>query len=160
MAAGELAASSAASAGIRIRDMCEADVRSVARLERQAFTTPWTTETFHSLLEQEHVEMLVVEDEDEVVGYAVVWCVYEHGELANIAVDEAHRGLGLGSRLLDAVIERAGAKRVTRLYLEVRASNTRAATLYHRRGFEEIGRRSDYYDRPREDARVLLKRLP
>jgi hypothetical protein len=31
--------------------------------------------------------------------------------------------------------------------------------LYASRGFEQIGVRRNYYERPREDARVLRKRL-
>ena len=45
------------------------------------------------------------------------------------------------------------------LYLEVRESNRTARHMYAERGFEEIGVRRNYYDHPREDARVLLKRL-
>ena len=57
------------------------------------------------------------------------------------------------------VLERARELGIRNLYLEVRVSNERAVGLYERRGFLEIGRRRDYYQRPREDARVLLKRL-
>ncbi|HZD04918.1 MAG TPA: ribosomal protein S18-alanine N-acetyltransferase, partial [Longimicrobiales bacterium] len=94
-----------------------------------------------------------------VVGYAVLWWVQAHGELANLAVRREHRGRGFGSRLLDRVLERARELGIRNLYLEVRVSNERAVGLYERRGFLEIGRRRDYYQRPREDARVLLKRL-
>jgi ribosomal protein S18 acetylase RimI-like enzyme len=31
--------------------------------------------------------------------------------------------------------------------------------MYASRGFQEIGVRRDYYEKPREDARVLMKRL-
>jgi ribosomal protein S18 acetylase RimI-like enzyme len=31
--------------------------------------------------------------------------------------------------------------------------------MYGSRGFEEIGIRRDYYEKPREDARILVKRL-
>jgi ribosomal-protein-alanine N-acetyltransferase len=48
---------------------------------------------------------------------------------------------------------------VRRLFLEVRLSNGAATRLYDSRGFTEIGLRKDYYERPREDARVLEKRL-
>jgi ribosomal-protein-alanine N-acetyltransferase len=42
-------------------------------------------------------------------------------------------------------------------FLEVRASNLAAYRLYERYGFNEIGRRRDYYPAPggREDALVM-----
>jgi len=46
------------------------------------------------------------------------------------------------------------------LYLEVRDSNVAARALYASRGFAEIGRRRDYYRRPREDALVLRLSIP
>lgn len=140
--------------------MVEGDVSAVARLERDTFSSPWRPETFLRVMEGKGTEIWVAEVEDEgLVGYAVMWCVLDHGELANLAIDPGHRNRGLGSLLLDRVIERAGVRGVRNLYLEVRVSNERAADLYERKGFREIGRRRNYYERPREDARVLAMRL-
>ena len=38
-------------------------------------------------------------------------------------------------------------------------SNHAAARLYESRGFELVGVRPDYYEKPTEDARVLAKTL-
>jgi ribosomal-protein-alanine N-acetyltransferase len=54
----------------------------------------------------------------------------------------------------------AGESGVASLYLEVRDSNMAARALYASRGFVEIGRRRDYYRRPREDALVLRLSIP
>lgn len=134
-------------------------METVAEIEAEAFTTPWKVETFRALLKRDNVVTLVLEGEGIVVGYAVLWCVLEQGELANLAIREPCRGRGLSRILLDAVIEQARVRGVHRLYLEVRASNEPAAALYAGHGFEEIGRRPDYYDRPKEDARVLVRHL-
>lgn len=143
-----------------LRRMVAGDVSAVAHLERDTFSSPWRPETFLSVMNGKETEIWVAEMEGEgVVGYAVMWCVLDHGELANLAVHPGHRNRGLGSLLLDRVIERASARGVRNLYLEVRASNGRAADLYERKGFHEIGWRRNYYDRPREDARVLAMRL-
>lgn len=147
--------------GAVARPMAEADVEGVAHLERDTFSAPWKPDTFRRLLPRDGTELWVVETPAHgVVGYAVLWFVQEQGELANIAIRPEHRGRGLGSFLLDRIVERAVEKGVRSLYLEVRVSNTRAARLYERRGFREIGRRRNYYERPREDARVLARRLP
>jgi ribosomal-protein-alanine N-acetyltransferase len=136
------------------------DVESVVEIERSAFSTPWNAATFLKLVDRSDAEISVLEKApDGVIGYSVLWCVRDQGELANIAVTEEWRGRGLGSLLLDHVLRRARERGVRALFLEVRESNERAARMYAERGFEEIGRRRGYYERPREDARVLLKRL-
>ena len=46
-----------------------------------------------------------------------------------------------------------------KVFLEVRASNEAALGLYRRFGFSEAGRRANYYERPREDALVMVATL-
>lgn len=143
-----------------LRTMAEGDVEAVARIEARTFSTPWSAATFRKLLGRADAELVVGEGpEGGIVAYAVLWCAADQAELANIAVVEAWRGRGLGSRLLDAVLERARQRGVRSLFLEVRVSNERAARMYEARDFVEVGRRKDYYQDPREDARVLMKHV-
>ena len=150
----------AAPPGTRVRPMEEGDVERVAALELSAFTTPWKATTFRNLLDRPGAVLLVLEvPPHRLAGYAVLWCIQEQGELANIAVIPELRDRRLGGYLLDRVIEAARAREVESLYLEVRVSNARARSMYAARDFQEIGVRRDYYDNPREDGRVLVKRL-
>lgn len=138
-----------------IRRMATGDVEAVAQLEEGAFSAPWTAATFLRLLERPGAELWVAEEEGEIVGYGVLWCILDQGELANIAVAPPAQGRGLGGRLLDHFIDVARKRGVGRLFLEVRESNEVAMRLYASRGFHRIGRRRGYYERPREDALVL-----
>ena len=142
--------------GIEIRTLVPGDVDAVVAIETEAFTTPWQADTFASLIDRDGVELIVMVDEsDIVIGYAVLWCILDQGELANLALSPARRGAGLGSHLLRHVVGVAAARGVQKLFLEVRASNARAIELYTRFGFEDVGLRRAYYDHPREDARVM-----
>lgn len=136
------------------------DVARVVSIEKQAFSTPWPAEIFEELLTRDGAELLVLDVADEpVVGYAIFWAVMDQGELANIAIAEEWRGRRLGDYLLQGVLDHAAGCGVESLFLEVRESNAVARELYRTRGFVEVGRRADYYRKPREDARVLLKTL-
>jgi ribosomal-protein-alanine N-acetyltransferase len=148
-----------ADARLVLRPMTSSDVPEVARIEATAFSTPWSERTFRSLLHRSGVELWVAEWGDQLAAYAILWTVLDDGELANIAVREDLRGRGIGSRLLSRILEVAQDKGIRSLYLEVRESNELAREMYARRGFREIGVRKDYYDGPREDARVLMKGL-
>jgi ribosomal-protein-alanine N-acetyltransferase len=155
--------------------MAVEDLDDVVRIEADSFTTPWSRETFERLLDEDRVVVLVavpaaeaaprigVVDErthrPQVLGYAVLWWVVDQGELANLAVDPACRGRGLGAALLDRALGRAGSAGVTEVFLEVRRSNEAARALYESRGFRTVGFRRGYYSRPREDARIMMKRI-
>jgi len=149
--------------GWHVRAMRPADLPGVVAIEGEAFTTPWSEETFRSLFDRPPWVLLVLEEEggaSGIAGYAVLGCVMEQGELANIAVRSRDRGRGLGGLLLEQVVQEAVARGVRQLFLEVRMSNTAAAALYTAHGFQEIGVRKNYYEEPREHARVLVRRLP
>lgn len=143
-----------------VRSMSPDDVTTVSRLERESFTTPWSARTFRTLLGRPGAELWVAEHETGgVVGYYVLWCIQDQGELANIAVEARYRGQRIGAMLLDHALETAASRGVESVYLEVRVSNDAARQMYESRGFEQIGVRRNYYDRPREDACVLMTRL-
>jgi len=147
--------------GVVVRRLEPEDVDAVVAIETEAFTTPWRRETFLDLVDRPGLELLVMEERDAgVIGYAVLWCILDQGELANMAVAPSFRGRGLGSHLLARVLETARDRGVETVFLEVRASNERAARLYGRFGFAEVGIRRHYYERPREDALVMKASLP
>ncbi|SLM98862.1 Histone acetyltransferase HPA2 and related acetyltransferases [Corynebacterium xerosis] len=55
-----------------------------------------------------------------------------------LAVDERFRGSGLGSRLLDRLLDIATEQSVHRISLHVDAANERAISLYKTRGFTTV----------------------
>lgn len=147
-------------ADLEIRAATAHDLTSVAEIEARAFTSPWSRRTFHALIGRPGAGIWVaVVPKGGVIGYAVLWCILDESELANIAVREEWRVRGIGSLLLDRVLRDARERGARRLHLEVRASNDTAIGFYHRRGFRQVGRRADYYDDPREDALLFTKRL-
>jgi ribosomal-protein-alanine N-acetyltransferase len=146
--------------GNRIRDATVEDVVAVAAIEAASFANPWHPHTFRSLIEKGRAFVPVAEDPEEgVIGYAVFWWVMDQGELANVAVRPDFQGRGIGSALLDRVMVHAREKGVETLFLEVRYSNETAHQLYLSRGFSQVAIRKGYYQKPKEDARILVKRL-
>ncbi len=63
-------------------------------------------------------------------------------EILTLAVIQTGRRAGLGRALLDRVMKEVGS---VPIFLEVSAGNHPAQCLYFSAGFEECGRRRDYY---------------
>lgn len=82
----------------------------------------------------------------------------EEAELYFIYVDPHCRGQGIGAALLGHWLNLLGNVGVKKAFLEVRASNLSAQSLYQRHGFVLVGRRSSYY-RDGEDALVYERTL-
>ena len=141
---------------VLIRPMERDDVETVLSIESRVFTTPWQADTFLSLIGRPSSELWVMEHSVAgIVAYAVLWCILDQAELANIAVRSEYRGQGFASRLLERVLQIAEGRGIETIYLEVRASNTQALELYERFGFSQVGVRERYYDKPKEDALVM-----
>ena len=145
--------------GLLLRAARESDVASIAAIEKVTFSDPWPPRAFRSLLDHPRVRFTVASEErtGEVVGYVVAWFIVDEAEVANLAVAAAARRRRIGSALLDAILEAAGAEGMRAMYLEVRDSNVGARALYESRGFQEVGRRRRYYRSPVEDA-IIMRR--
>lgn len=155
--------------------MTRDDVAAVTALEQETFSTPWSEETFRALQQRgTDVEIWVAEEplgasadlgvddassgrsQSDVKGYAVMWCFADQAELANLAVRPEQRGKGVGSALLDQVLDRCSDRGAESIFLEVRRSNGAAQELYRSRGFRTVGVRKRYYQEPPEDACVMM----
>jgi [ribosomal protein S18]-alanine N-acetyltransferase len=80
-------------------------------------------------------------------------------EILNMAVGKMWRRRKVATRLVETALERAWSAGAGKTYLEVRASNEGGISFYKRLGFREVGRRPDYYARPKEDAVLLVLKL-
>lgn len=138
--------------------MTEADLNAVADAEERIHRFPWTRGNFADSLATGHGGWLALE-EGRMVGYAVTMQVVDEIHLLNISVlPELQRG-GRGSALLLQLFGLAKKLAATRMLLEVRDGNVAGRGFYQRHGFDEIGRRRDYYQchEGREDAIVMAR---
>jgi ribosomal-protein-alanine N-acetyltransferase len=140
----------------RVREATSADLPAILAIERSVFSDPWPASGFQAFLGELG---LVSECDGEVVGYVFARVAGGEAEVLNLAVHPAHRLRGVGRALLERVIERVTRRGADLLFLEVRASNTEAQTFYRKMGFKQVGRRPNYYDRPREDALILAREI-
>ena len=93
----------------------------------------------------------------DLAGYAIFsWAVGE-AHLLNLCVHPDWQCRGYGSLLLEYTINHVAGRECESMFLEVRASNLRAANLYANRGFRIVGKRVSYYQagEGREDATVM-----
>ncbi len=141
-----------------IRPYTPACLGEVTAIERESFSTPWSSESLRQAGEMDNSIFLTVADEMQTVGFGCILLVPGEGELVDIAVSPACRKKGLGQMLITALLTEAENRGAEQIFLEVRQSNTPARTLYEKNGFVPIGVRKKYYKDPVEDA-VLMCRV-
>jgi polysaccharide biosynthesis protein PslH len=135
------------SSQLELRPATVADLEAIARLqERAREASQW-----------EPVRYLDYDATVAMAGGALAGFVaarrttYDETEILNLAVAPEFRRRGVATRLLLDCFQRLPGT----FFLEVRASNTAAQTLYAGLGFTTAGKRPRYYDNPVEDAVVM-----
>lgn len=144
---------------VSFRPLTRADLPRVLEIEAASFAVPWSRSTFEGLLARRDSDLIAAVRSGELAGYAVVWTIMDQSELGNVAVAPHERGRGIGRRLVEVALARAGVRGAAECFLEVRESNRGAIRLYESMGFEVLDRRRRYYTRPVEDAFVMRARL-
>lgn len=145
---------------MNIRRATPADVAAIGRLgallvrthhefdpKRFIAATAGTVQGYGSFLgsqlEEPKVIILVAEQDGEVIGYTYAGVEgFDYmslrgpaGALYDIVVDPAHRGRGVGRKLLDATIDALKAKGSPRVVLSTAEQNAPAQRLFDRAGF-------------------------
>lgn len=146
---------------LSFRKMEKADLPAVVRIENDCQSHPWSLMQFLEGFNAGHTGWLATREVDGaelLVGFAVVMAVLDECSLLNICIRPACQKQGFGGQLLEFVMARAAAENMTRMFLEVRASNQSAIRLYERAGFERVSVRRDYYPAVvgREDGLVYV----
>lgn len=139
------------------------DIYTILRLEEESFPwEAWSSYVFRRELASEEALFLLYEEDGQALGYVMAF-LDEKGQYAHIgsiAVTPWQRRKGIASRLLDDLLRRCRRLGLKNFRAETRTSNWPARDLFARFGFEERGNLSAYYDRPEEDAVLLIKEGP
>ena len=143
-----------ATTAISFRALTEADIPAIEAIEATAFYDAWNENMLRNELDNALTTYVVMESEGKIIGYAGFWLVAGEAQVTRVAVLEELRGLGLGTRLTAALVNKAwelGAEAVT---LEVRESNL-AQKAYLTCGFASEGIRPNYYEDNHENAVIM-----
>ena len=148
---------------LQLRPMSVNDVAQVAQLEQEAFAggvhEPWSRALFEDEFAQPGRTWWVAHDRGDIIGFAGGMLAGDALEVVDVAVAPARRREGVAARLVQRVAYDGhvwGAQTIT---LEVAANNAPAVALYAGLGFEQVGRRRNYYGAG-NDALIMTAALP
>ena len=140
--------------------MTVADVARVIEIENAIYEFPWTPGNFTDSFKAGYRCSLLWQG-TQIAAYAVVMIGAGEAHLLNLSVARALQRRGLGSTVLDMLMNEARACSAHDMLLAVRPSNHAGRALYARAGFVQLGVRKDYYpaQKGREDALLLGRSL-
>lgn len=139
-----------------IRRLDPRDVDRVFEIEQLAYPFPWTRGIFVDCLRVGYA-CFGLQIGKDLAGYSIANWAAGEAHLLNLCIHPDWQRRGYGSLMLEYMINHVARNNCEAIFLEVRASNPRAASLYANRGFKVIGHRPGYYKAgdQREDATVM-----
>lgn len=142
--------------GSNIRPLAVDDLDAVMAVETRAYEYPWTAGIFRDCLRVGYC-CWCYELDGIIQGYGVMSVAAGESHILNITVRPESQRQGVGFKLMRHFLNLARRHGADLVMLEVRPSNTRAIRLYEKLGFNEMGRRRNYYpaQEGREDALLL-----
>ena len=131
---------------IEIFDMTLQDFDEIKDILISDFDDFWTPEVLKSEIIGENKKYIIAKYEKEIVGFCGIMINPPDIEIMNIVVKKNSRQKGIGTALLDKVIEISQKLNSDKIFLEVNEKNVGAIKLYKNAGFKQIGIRKKYYD--------------
>jgi len=150
---------------VAVRAMTFGDIEVVLTLATQTPEAPQWDRTVYESIVSPYSEKpaprvaWVAFDGPGLLGFAVAHQIAEVCELECIVTAKSVRRQGIGTLLLNSVVDCSRASGAQKLELEVRAGNDSAIAFYEKAGFLREGLRLQYYRDPEEDAVLMGKSL-
>ncbi len=131
---------------IEISNMVLEDIEAISPIFNTEFDEFWNINNLKSDFSNSNSTYFVAKLDGEIVGFAGFLKICEEANIMNIVTKVNKRRLGIGSKLLEALILSAKEQNCTSITLEVNEHNKPAITLYEKYDFKRIGLRKKYYN--------------
>lgn len=139
---------------MKISNMTLDDFSEIKSIYNSEFDDFWNINILKSELENSNSKYIVAKSDDEIVGFAGLWFSVDDAHITNIVVKKDKRHIGIGSKLLEELIDLTKKQKKLSITLEVNTKNIPAQNLYLKYGFENLGIRKKYYNGI-EDAFIM-----
>lgn len=145
---------------MEIRQAGPADLPTVYELEQRCFPNEaWSWRVFQEELAGPDSRYLLAVTPEGPIGYIAASFSARAGfaHITSLAVSPDHQRQGVGAALLAEMLRQMEAVGIHRFRAETRLGNEHVQRLFLRHGFYREMIISGYYQRPMEDAVVLLR---
>lgn len=142
-----------------IRWMIRRDHDQAVGIERESFEFPWKEHDFVRCLRRRNCIGMSAEYNECVIGFMIYELHKYRLHIINFGVHPFWRRCGVGSRMVEELIEKLSVKHRNRISLEVRETNLSAQLFFRSLGFRAISVLRDFYDDTTEDAYLMEYRF-
>lgn len=144
---------------LQIRWLIRRDMSEVLAIEQESFDYAWTEEEFLCILRQRNCIGMVAEIDHEIVGFMIYELHKSNLHVLNFAVAKEYRRHGVGTKMVQRLVDKLSLQRRKEILLEVRERNLSAQLFFKTQGFYAVTVLRNHYDDTCEDAYIMRYQL-
>ena len=138
---------------ISIKQINEKDIDLCYELDSNTISL-WSKKQWSQEFKKQGIRVFGVFFFNKLIGICVFHVVLDEAQINFFVVNQKYRKKGLGSYLMNNLVEECKKLNVNKLFLEVSHTNSAAEKFYSRFEFSTVGIRRNYY---RDGSDALLK---
>ncbi len=131
---------------MNIRWLIRRDMPAVLDIEQENFEFPWSEEDFTNCFQKKNCIGLVVEHDEQIIGYAVYELEKTLLHIVNLAVSTKVQRQGVGRRIIEKLVSKLSKDRRQRITLQVSEANLSAQLFFKSMGFWAISVIDNHFD--------------
>lgn len=125
------------------------NLNNLASLDKISNLTYWNFEEYVNCYKNPNNKIYILKEKNKVIGSMVLLIISDYAEILQFVIDKKYQNMGYGTYFLKKIIKiLQNLKVVEEVFLDVRENNDRAIHLYRKFGFNEIGKKPEYYKLP------------
>ncbi len=131
---------------IEVKLMTLDDLETIKDILASDFDEFWNYNVFKEELQSENSKYLVAKLNNEIIGFAGIKIIIDKADIMNIVTKKTYRNQGIGTLLLNEIINLCKKQNFNSVSLEVNEINSSAIHLYENFNFKITGNRKNYYN--------------
>lgn len=131
---------------IKIEKMTINDYELIKNILISDFDSFWSPEVLKEELLNKNSIYFVAKINNEIVGFSGIKIILDNCDIMNIVTKKSYRNQGIGSLLLEELINYSKKINISNIFLEVSEDNLFAIHLYEKYNFQKQGIRKNYYE--------------
>ncbi len=142
---------------VKISTMTLEDINQISNTLNTEFDDFWNIATLKNEILSENSHYLIATIDQTIIGFAGIKVLLDEANIMNIVIKKDFRNQGVGSLLLENLINLSKKQKLTSITLEVMEENYPAIHLYKKFNFIQKGLRKKYYQE--KNGLIMSKKL-
>lgn len=128
------------------------NLNNLANIDKESNLTYWKFEEYSNCYKNPNNKIYMLKEKNKIIGVMVLLVISDYAEILQFVIDKEYQKMGYGTFFLKKIIKiLQNLKVIEEIFLDVRENNDVAIHLYRKFGFNEIGKKPEYYKLPHKN---------